>query len=112
MEMSTEHREGIAVVSVRGSVDATNAPVLADRLAEVIDGGTARIAVDCRALSYISSAGLRAVLGALKKAKAASGELVLAAPQVDVERVLEISGFTKLLRLYPDLDGALSGLRS
>lgn len=110
IDITTEKRDEVAIVRIKGSVDATNADMLATELTTPIEQGIVKIVMDCKDLQYISSAGLRAILGALKRLKALAGELVVASIQQDVERVLQITGFTKLLGTAEDVDGAIVSL--
>jgi anti-sigma B factor antagonist len=70
----------------------------------------ARIVLDLADLEYVSSAGLRSVLGALKRAGATGGKLALAAPIPSVLEVFEISGFNTLLAVHPDRASAVAAL--
>lgn len=107
----TFSRQGqVTVLAVEGSVDASTAETLASTLKEQIEGGNNRLVVDFAAVSYLSSAGLRALLGAVKLAREGGGDLILAAAQKDVARVLELSGFTRLLEIAADADVAVARL--
>ena len=59
-------------------------------------------------LEYTSSAGLRVLLSTLKEARQRGGDLRLAAVQERVRRVLDLSGFTSILKCYPDVDAAVA----
>jgi len=61
-----------------------------------------KVALDLRAVHYMSSAGLRVLLSSLKYAAARQGAFVLIAPQEAVREVLEMSGFAKILAIVPD----------
>jgi len=69
-----------------------------------------RVVLDLGGLSYISSAGLRSVLGALKRLSAAGGSLALAAPIPSVVEVFEISGFITLVKIFPTRAEAVAAL--
>jgi anti-sigma B factor antagonist len=107
MDVSVDHRGGIAVISVSGSIDATTAPALATALSGEIQQGSTRLVADFAAVAYTSSAGLRALLGALKEARQHGGDFRLAGVRPAVLRVLELSGFTSILKYFPDVPGAL-----
>jgi anti-sigma B factor antagonist len=83
------------------------AGALTDALAELVKGGRNRMVADFAGVDYISSAGLRALLGAMKDARHAGGDFRLAAIRADVQRVLELSGFMSILKTFPDVDSAL-----
>ena len=62
-------------------------------------------------VNYTSSAGLRSLLGTVKSCRQAGGDLRMAAVQPQVHRVLEISGFTSILNLFPDVDHAVASFK-
>jgi len=88
------------VVQLQGKVDATSAPSVEQALVGVIDQGEKRLVIDCAGLDFISSAGLRSLLLAVKKMKAAGGGIALAALQPNVKEVFDISGFSALFTIH------------
>lgn len=108
MEVRMERRGDVALVSVAGNVDANTAPALASAFAEAIAGGGAKLVADFSAVAYTSSAGLRALLGALKDARAHGGDFRIAGVRPDVFRVLEMSGFTSIMKHFADVAGAIA----
>jgi len=107
LEIDVREAGGVAVLAVRGSLDGLTAEELESRLEREIDSGKVRWVVDLGALEYVSSAGLRALLGGMKSARGQGGDLRLAAATADVERVLDLAGFTTILKLFSSLDEAL-----
>ena len=95
------------VVQLQGKVDATSAPSVEQALVGVIDQGEKRLVLDCAGLDFISSAGLRSLLLAVKKMKAAGGGISLAALQPNVKEVFDISGFSALFTIHGSRADAL-----
>ena len=84
---------------VTGRIDASNAARLeTDLLAAIEQSGPALI-IDLSGLGYMSSAGLRVMLVAAKRAKAAGGKAVILAAQPAVAEVLKMSGFDRIIPL-------------
>ena len=104
----TAHADGVAVARVEGTVDTVTAEELAEALGAAVAEGHARLVGDLGGVGYTSSAGLRALLGAMKDARRAGGDLRLAAVQPKVMKVLRMSGFTSILKHYPDTEAALA----
>jgi len=107
LEIDVREAGGVAVLAVRGSLDGLTAEELESRLEREIDSGKVRWVVDLGALEYVSSAGLRALLGCMTSARGPGGDLRLAAAPAAVERVLDLAGFTTILKLFSSLDEAL-----
>jgi anti-sigma B factor antagonist len=112
MDVTVERRGEVAVVSVSGSIDANTAPGLAAALSGQIQQGNARLVANFAAVDYTSSAGLRALLGALKETRQHGGDFRLAGVRPGVFRVLELSGFTSILKYFPDVQGAVESFAS
>jgi stage II sporulation protein AA (anti-sigma F factor antagonist) len=100
VQIHTTKEGGGAVVQLQGKVDATSAPSVEQALLGVIDQGEKKLVIDCANLDFISSAGLRSLLLAVKKMKAAGGVIALAALQPHVKEVFDISGFSALFLIH------------
>lgn len=100
MKVTTTQSENTAVAAVNGRVDSANAKDLDQELSKIIDGGVNQLVVDCSELSYISSAGLRALLVAIKKTNAAGGGVAMCQVPPHIREVLEVSGFTRLTKVF------------
>lgn len=107
MQLTSETQGGATVVRVEGSVDSLTADALLAALQSHVDGGRVHLVCDLSAVDYASSAGLRALLATLKATRQQGGDFRLAAVQPSVHRVLELSGFTSILKLYGDVDDAV-----
>jgi anti-sigma B factor antagonist len=97
------------IVSVSGRVDTLNAQDFQTRMEEVLDQGDAGIILDCSGLDYISSAGLRSILFAAKKARSLGGSLACCALHGMVKKVFDVSGLDTLIPVFDSVDEALHG---
>jgi anti-anti-sigma factor len=98
----------VTVAAIRGSIDSLTAEQLMAAFATTVSAQMPRLVADFSEVVYTSSAGLRALLAALKDARRQGGDFRLAAVQPAVLRVLEMSGFTGILKLYDDVDAAVA----
>ena len=101
-------RAHVTVVAIGGSVDGATAPTLLASLRERLSDGCTCIVGDFSAVDYTSSAGLRALLETVKETRQRGGDLRLASVQPDVRRVLDLAGFTSILKLFPDVEDAVA----
>ena len=108
MEISVHDQNDVTVVAISGSVDGLTADGLAGALGQQVRNGRIRLVADFTNVDYTSSAGLRALLGTMKEARSSGGDFRLAGVRADVHRVLELSGFTSILKLYSDVDAAVA----
>lgn len=111
MEMTEHPADGAVVLRLSGRVDSGTAPDVQDRLLPRVESaGSTPVLIDLSALTYIASAGLRVLLMAVKRARAAGGGVHLAGPREGVMTVLEVSGFTALFEIHDGLEEALADL--
>ena len=91
------------LLEVAGRIDSVSADEFGAALTSVLDKGQDRIVVDCSQLTYLSSAGLRELVSARKRAVEDSvrGDVRIAAPSEKVTHVLEMSGLVKVFEVYP-----------
>lgn len=102
----------VSVAIIRGSIDSLTADDLLRSLADTVRADGVQLVADFSGVVYASSAGLRALLATLKDARRQGGDFRLAAVQPPVMHVLELSGFTSILKLYGDVDTAIASFTS
>ncbi|MEM8855694.1 MAG: STAS domain-containing protein [Pseudomonadota bacterium] len=100
----------VTVLSVSGRVDSANAKELETEVVQAVEAGTARMVFNFSDLDYISSAGLRVVLIAGKRLKAAGGGMALYGLNPTIKDVFEISGFMSLFEVKADRDAAIAAV--
>jgi anti-sigma B factor antagonist len=107
MDIDSSQQGSITVIAINGSMDALTAPTLSEALRQQIEAGHAQLVIDLTALEYSSSAGLRALLGGVKDARQHAGDLRLAGLRPNVRKVLELSGFTTIMKIFPSVPEAV-----
>lgn len=108
MEIQTSKDPKAFVVTVKGSMDAVSAPRFEASFGEWLNQGEKQFIVDVSGLEYISSAGLRGILASAKKTKAQGGKIVFCGLAGMVKEVFDISYFTSMFPIFPDVQGALA----
>ena len=97
MTIEIKKQSGDVVIELVGRLDTITAPVLEKTINENI-GEIQNLTLDFKGLEYISSAGLRVLLGAQKRIKA-KGFMRLIGVCEDVMEVLEMTGFADILTI-------------
>ena len=102
IEIKVTDTRRVALVEVAGRVDSTTASKLGEQLNAVIDDGKNRIVLDLENVEYMSSAGLREIVTALKKVQnlASRGDLRIASPSERVREVLELAGLDEIFKIF------------
>lgn len=98
--------DNVTLVEVEGRVDSMNANQLGEALSDEIDGGKVHIVLDLAGVEYMSSAGLREIVNALKKVKPA-GDVRIAQPTERVREVLDMAGLSTILQIFNTQNDAL-----
>ena len=83
------------VIEIAGRIDTTTAPALEKAIREDI-GDAKNLVLDMKAVQYISSAGLRVLLGAQKKMQKIGSMKVINVCEAVME-VFEMTGFADIL---------------
>jgi anti-sigma B factor antagonist len=97
VDLSTRERDGQVIVALRGALDVADAVSVAAALTAVA-ARQRDIIVDLAGLEFIDSSGVAALVRGRRQARYAGGELLLAAPQQQVLRVLTL---TRLIDVFP-----------
>lgn len=109
MEISAKPEGSVTIVSIVGNLDVATSPQVNEFLSGQLKTGHAKMVVDFGQLAYLSSAGLRVLLTAVKEARRQGGDLRLAAVQSEeVSKVLRMSGFSNIFKVYADLATAVA----
>jgi anti-sigma B factor antagonist len=105
VDLSTRESDGQVVVTLRGQLDLAEAARVAAALAAVA-AREPQIIVDLAALEFIDSSGVAALVRGRNLARRAGGELLLAAPQQQVLRVLTLTRLIDVFPLHATVDEA------
>jgi anti-sigma B factor antagonist len=96
----------VSTVTAAGRIDSSNATELDGALKQVMNDGKYNIVVNLSGVNYMSSAGLRALVSALRECKKHRGDVRLSAPSERVAEVLDLAGLTvadaPLFQVYSD----------
>lgn len=100
MNINVSERDRVTLVEANGRIDSMNAHELGEALMREIDSGHVHIVLDLANVDYMSSAGLREIVFALKKVRG-SGDLRLSQPSPRVLEVLEMAGLDTIFQIFP-----------
>lgn len=90
------------VLVLDGRLDGSTALVLDREFSLLFDQGVRKFVWDCSGIEYISSAGLRSFLQAMKKLDEHDSRLVVASVPPAVMELFDMAGFKPLLTISPD----------
>ena len=99
---------GVPVVITPEEIDITNAGALRAALLHAAAGPSAAFVVDMTWTRFCDSAGLHALLGAHKRARAEGRQVRLVITGAQVRRILALTALDRLIPVFTSLDQALA----
>src|SRR5437899_5410326 len=100
-ELTVESRDAGDVVLLypKGFINAHSVRLFEAALQRAISLKQFKIVVNCAGLTYIASAGLGAMMGAIEEIRSNGGDLRLASANETVQNIFDIPGFNHLCRM-------------
>lgn len=111
MEILEKKLGQVNVLYPCGRLDAYAASEFGKKLDSFIDAAQVCVVVNLEKLEYISSAGLRVLIAALKKARGQQGDMRLACLQPYVKEVFDMTGFTQLFKVFDKEQDAVNSFK-
>jgi len=106
---TVQTENGEVVVEVRGELDEHTAPRLRETLGELATQDIASLSLDLGQMTFIDSTGLGALVGALKRSRAAGGDVTLKHPSTATRKVLELTGLHNVFKITDGTSSAPEG---
>jgi anti-anti-sigma factor len=107
MELVTEQVGRAAVVHVVGRLTMAAAGELKAAVDREVATGRTLVVVDLEPTTFLDSSGLGALVGGLRSARAAGGDLRIARVGAQVRTVLELTTMDRVLRPYATIEDAV-----
>jgi anti-sigma B factor antagonist len=108
LSIVTDNTQDIAVMNIKGRVDSDTSPELDSALENLLNSEKNKIVLNLETVDYLSSAGLRALVNALKKAQESGGDLRLAAVSEQIEVIFRTVGMLQMFKMFPSEEEAVA----
>ena len=109
LSLETDNTQSVSVVTVRGQVDSETAPELDRAISKLLSDGRNRIILNLQAVEFLSSAGLRILVKALKGAQGSGGDIRLASVPEPVNGLLLTVGMMQMFKMFSTSEEAAAG---
>ncbi len=109
---SEELEDGIRTFTVRGELDMGTAPDLERSLDPALADSGASIMLDLSECEFIDSTGIALIVRAWQQLERAGGRLALCSHNLQVRRLLKITGVESSIPMHERRDDALAELRA
>ena len=110
MEIDHKVEDGIINIAIKGRLDATTSPDAEKTIKQAMAGDEKRLLFDFSDLEYLSSDGLRVILGAAKEIRRREGKIALCSLNSYVKDLFEISGFSAMIPIKDSVEDGLKHL--
>ena len=88
------------ILRIEGRLDASSSSILERKLNSLIGENHDYLLLDFTRVNYLSSAGMRVLLSATKQLKAKGGSLLLFSLGDEVEEIVKMAGFDRILHIF------------
>lgn len=112
LEIRVERRDGLAIVSLAGAVDAFTLGEFEETLEPLCDRDHAKVLVDCDDLTYVNSTSFGLLFHFHKVCEARHGLFALCSVREKIRSLLRLLGLEDVLRIYGTRAEAVEALRS
>ncbi len=102
MEITIKELKRVSLMTITGRVDSSTAPDFDKALQSLINANRTQIVLDMKGVEYLSSAGLRAMVSAVKATKSGGGDVRIAQPSKRVREVIDLAGLNSIFTIYDD----------
>lgn len=110
MEIGHKLIDDIIVINLFGEIYSEDAPQMEFKLTNIVQLGT-HFVINCDELDYIDSKGLGVLVKIYKLIADKQGKMALCCPHGKVDKVFEITRFSRYFSILSSLDKALETLR-
>jgi anti-sigma B factor antagonist len=109
--VDAEQRGGVAVATVEGEVDASNADWAGSRLRRLLTNRSHALVVDLSATTHLDSAGIAMLFQLAADMRVHQQELRVVLAGSPVERMVSLTGLHQAAAVYATVDDAVAGAR-
>lgn len=107
LDITVESMARVELVTVSGRVDSNSAGELEKVINDIIARRVYNLVLELSGVDYMSSAGLRVLISALRTCKAKRGNVCLVSVSKRVDEVLELAGIKPMFDLYDNTVSAV-----
>lgn len=109
LSMDTDNTQSVSVMKIKGRVDSGTAPEFEQALFKLLADNRSKIILNLRDVDFLSSAGLRAMVKALKEAQRCGGDVRLASATEEITGLFLTVGLNQMFKIFPTTEEALVG---
>jgi anti-sigma B factor antagonist len=101
---------GPEVMELEGRLDSGTAPLVSEDVLLCIQSGARHMILDCSNLTYMTAAGLRAIMALSQEMKSYSGDFAVCGLQPQVEALFTACGIQNFISVFGEQSDAVAAL--
>ena len=109
LSIVTDNIQSVSIVKIKGRVDSETASDFDAALSKLLNDNRNKIVLDLQSVEFLSSAGLRAMVKALKDAQKSGGDVRLSSVSQPIEVILRTVGMMQMFKMFSTTDEATAG---
>lgn len=107
LRLSVRDQGGCTIAAVSGEIDIASAPILRERLLDLLQPHASQIIVDLSGVTFCDASALAVLVGVGRRAGLLGGVLRLAAPTPLVSRLLRLTGLQSRFEIFATVPQAI-----
>lgn len=112
MDAKISNVENVLVAEIEGRIDGVTAQEFEATVTSNIPEGGTPVVCDLSSVSYVSSAGLRAILVIAKRLSKTEASFSICGLSGSVAEVFRVSGFDKIIKVHGSREDALAEVKA
>ena len=112
LKVTTESREGLAVVYTEGYINNQGGEEIAKAAYRLIDDGHKRVLLNLAGTKIVNSIGISILIEIIEKMIEIDGKLAFCSLTPTIEKTFHIMGLAQYASIFPDEDTAVGALTS
>lgn len=109
MDIQKRLEGDVAILSLQGRLDLTNASTLKEASKDVLESQAKKMILNLDKVDFINSSGLGALVSILKEVRNSHGALRLTNLAPYVKEIFDITQLSNIFEIFPDEKQALTG---
>ncbi len=112
MRLTTTQLNRLTIIQIDGELNVLTANDFLEQVGSMLDGGMVDLIFDCALLTYISSAGIRAIFMLMDRLDSTGGRILFCRIRNDVKGVFHSTNLDAECSVYATPEEAASSLES
>lgn len=101
----------VLIVSLEGELDHHNVEEVRTKIDDRLDrDAISKLIMDFSALNFMDSSGIGMIIGRYKRLNSKGGNLAIANVKSNLDKIFELSGIHKIIKLYDNIEEALENI--